>query len=431
VDLFDAGYAAADAPLAARVRPRNLDEVVGQTKVLRKGSPLRRLIEGGGTVSVVLWGPPGTGKTTLAKLMSTAGDRHFVALSALSSGVKELRDAIKAARDQRALHGRRTLLFVDEVHRFSRNQQDALLEAVEEGYVSLVAATTENPSFSVVSALMSRSLLIELSELSDSEVAEVVRRACADPRGLDGRVSVEDDAMVVLVRAANGDARRALTMLEAGAAGVGWAGVVSGDVLEDVLSAPSNRYDASGDMHYDVISAFIKSVRGSDVDAALHYLARMVGSGEDPRFIARRLVVLASEDIGTADASALNVAVNAAHAVALVGMPEAGYALAHATTHLALSMKSNAVTTAWAAACSDVGAGRVGSVPVHLRDGHGPTGPAPGYKYPHDFPESVVTQQYLPDALQGQAYYHPKDSGAEDRIRSRWEWLKERVRRRR
>lgn len=424
VDLFEEAGPSPDAPLAARMRPRHLDEVVGQGQLLRKGSPLRRLLEGGSAVSVILWGPPGTGKTTLARLMSQAAGREFVPLSALSSGVKELREVVQRARDTWSLHGRKTLVFVDEVHRFARNQQDALLAAVEEGHVSLVAATTENPSFSVVSALSSRSLVLELSELSEVEVALVVTRATNDPRGLDGRVSITEEAMAVLTRAASGDARRALTMLEAGAAGVGWSGEITADVLTGVMGSTTVRYDASGDQHYDVISAFIKSVRGSDVDAALHYLARMVAAGEDPRFIARRLVVLASEDVGTADASALNVAVNAAHAVALVGMPEAGYNLAHATTHLALCPKSNAVTRAWAAAQDDVRTGRVGSVPGPLRDGHGPGGPRVGYKYPHDFPGYVVRQAHLPEALAERSYYEPKDSGAEDRLRSRWEWLR-------
>src|SRR5690606_31713303 len=307
--------------------PRTLDEVVGQGHLLRPGAPLRRLVEGGAAASVLLYGPPGTGKTTIARLLAGVGSRHFVALSALSSGVKELRAVIDDARRRRDRLGQQTVLFIDEVHRFSKTQQDALLGAVEDRLVLLVAATTENPSFSVVSPLLSRSLVLQLRSLTDDDVRSLLRRAVADPRGLDGAVSLAPDAEDALVRLAGGDARRALTALEAAADGVlGTAPADSEPVIdvaavERAVTEATVRYDRQGDQHYDVISAFIKSIRGSDPDAALHYLARMLVAGEDPRFIARRLMVHASEDIGLADPTALQAAVAAAQVVQLVGMP--------------------------------------------------------------------------------------------------------------
>ena len=347
----------AAAPLAVRMRPASLDEVVGQDHLLQPGSPLRRLVEGSGMASAILYGPPGSGKTTLASLISQATGRRFEALSALSAGVKEVRAVIDIAR-RAAAHGEQTVLFIDEVHRFSKTQQDALLAAVENRVVLLVAATTENPSFSVVAPLLSRSLILQLQPLTSDDVRAVVQRAIDDPRGLGGRVQVTPEAVDLLVRLAAGDARRALTALEVAAE----AGEqVTVETIEQSLDKAAVRYDRDGDQHYDVISAFIKSVRGSDVDAALHYLARMLVAGEDPRFIARRLMILASEDIGMADPMALQTAVAAAQTVQLIGMPEAQLTLAHATVHLATAPKSNAVTTALGAAMGDIRAGKAGS----------------------------------------------------------------------
>lgn len=419
------------APLAVRMRPAGLDEVVGQDHLLKPGSPLRRLVEGSGAASVILYGPPGTGKTTLASLISGATGRRFEALSALSAGVKDVRAVIDDARRQ-AIHGRQTVLFIDEVHRFSKTQQDALLAAVENRVVLLVAATTENPSFSVVAPLLSRSLILQLQPLTADAVRTVVQRAVADPRGLGGSVEVDDDAVELLVSLSAGDARRALTALEVAAE----AGErVTVEVIEQSLDKAAVRYDRDGDQHYDVISAFIKSVRGSDVDAALHYLARMLTAGEDPRFIARRLMILASEDVGIADPTALPLAVAAAQTVALIGLPEAQLTLAHATVHLATAPKSNAVTTALAAAMADIKAGKAGMVPAHLRDGHyagaAALGHAQGYKYAHDHPGGVASQQYPPDELVGVDYYRPTAHGAERDIAGRLEKLRAIIRRRR
>ena len=360
------GPVGASSPLAVRMRPVSLDEVVGQDHLLAPNSPMRRLVEGSGAASVILYGPPGTGKTTLASLISQATGRRFEALSALSAGVKEVRAVIDVAR-RAAAYGEQTVLFIDEVHRFSKTQQDALLSAVENRVVLLVAATTENPSFSVVAPLLSRSLILQLQPLTADGVRTVVTRAIEDPRGLAGKVEVDDDAIELLVQLAAGDARRALTALEVAAE----AGqTVTVETVEQSLDKAAVRYDRDGDQHYDVVSAFIKSVRGSDVDAALHYLARMLVAGEDPRFVARRLMILASEDIGMADPTALQTAVAAAQTVQLIGMPEAQLTLAHATVHLATAPKSNAVTTALGAAMSDVRQGKAGLVPPHLRDGH-------------------------------------------------------------
>jgi putative ATPase len=425
--------APATAPLAVRMRPRTLDEVVGQAQLLAPGAPLRRLVEGGAAASVVLHGPPGTGKTTLAQLLAGVGHRHFVALSALSSGVKELRAVIDDARRRRD-RGQQTVLFVDEVHRFSRTQQDALLGAVEDRLVLLVAATTENPSFSVVAPLLSRSLVLALEPLSDDDVRTLLRRAVAEPRGLGGAVELAPEAEDALVRLAGGDARRALTALEAAADGVLAAEDRTVDVfaVERAVTEAAVRYDRAGDQHYDVISAFIKSIRGSDPDAALHYLARMLVAGEDPRFVARRLMVHASEDVGLADPTALPAAVAAAQVVALVGLPEARIALAQVTVHLATAPKSNAVITAIDAAMADVRAGAAGPVPPHLRDGHyaGATklGNAVGYRYPHDVEGAVVAQQYPPDALVGRDYYRPTTHGAERVLAERVPKLRRMVR---
>jgi putative ATPase len=403
------------------MRPRELGELVGQADLVAPGSPLRRLIEGSGTSSVILWGPPGTGKTTIAALVSGASGRRFVELSAVTAGVKDVRAAIDTAR----MSGVPTVLFIDEVHRFTRTQQDALLPGVENGWVTLVAATTENPSFSVVAPLLSRSLVLTLRSLSDDEIAALLDRAVADPRGLAGRAVLSEGARADLVRFAGGDARRALTYLEAaaeglGADGQGGAGLeITAEHVAIAVQRALVRYDRSGDQHYDVISAFIKSVRGSDVDAALHYLARMIEAGEDPRFIARRLVILASEDVGMADPTALGVATAAMTAAAQIGLPEARLPLAQATIHLSLAPKSNAVIRAIDAARADIRDGLVGPVPPHLRDGHHPGAVAQGvvgYRYPHDDPSGVLSQQYAPDPVRGRRYYQPSGHGVEARL---------------
>ena len=419
-------------PLAVRMRPRTLDEVVGQTHLLGPASPLRRLadpaIGPAGPPSVILWGPPGTGKTTLAHVVSRATDRRFVELSAVTAGVKDVRVAMEAARDSRDLHGRQTVLFLDEIHRFTKAQQDALLPGVENRWVVLVAATTENPSFSVVSPLLSRSVLLTLRSLDDDDIRHLLQRAVTEPRGLDAAVTLTDEAREHLVRIAGGDARRALTALET-AAGAALAGLpaeagagsdrtpalIDLALTEQAVDRAAVRYDRAGDQHYDVASALIKSIRGSDVDAAIHYLARMLEAGEDPRFVARRLIISASEDIGMADPTALATAVAAAQAVAMIGMPEGRIVLAEAVVHLALAPKSNASYAAINAAIADVRAGLGGAVPAHLRDAHysgaAKLGHGAGYRYAHDDPRGVVAQQYAPDGVAGRQYYAPTDRG--------------------
>ena len=406
------------------MRPRNLEELVGQRHLLAAGSPLRRLISSSSdqsTSSIILWGPPGTGKTTLATLVSTSTGRRFTELSAVTAGVRDVREVIDRARDALAMNGVGTVLFVDEVHRFSKTQQDALLPAVENGWVTLIAATTENPSFSVISPLLSRSLLLTLQPLTDDDISELIDRAIDDPRGLNGAAELTDNARSHLLRIAGGDARRALTSLEAAAGAAVDLGshVIDVDAVERAVDRAAPRYDRDGDQHYDVISAFIKSVRGSDVDAALHYLARMIEAGEDPRFLARRLVILASEDIGLADPTALTIATAAAEAVAFIGMPEGRYPLAQATVALALAPKSNAVAVAIGEAQADVRRGLIGPVPAHLRDSHyaraGDLGHGVGYIYPHDVPGAVANQQYGPDQLGERRYYQPTRYGAESR----------------
>jgi putative ATPase len=425
VSLFDEAEeqaAAAAAPLAVRMRPRNLDEVIGQQHLTGPGSPFRKLIDNDAPMSLLLWGPPGTGKTTLAYVVSQVTKRRFVEISAVSAGVKDVRAAVDGARRTLGMSGTQTLLFVDEVHRFSKTQQDALLPAVENRWVSFIGATTENPSFSVVSPLLSRSLLLTLEPLSDEDIADVIDRALTEPapRGLGGTITVDKAAKEHLIRLAGGDARRTLTYLEAAALGTTNIDIAS---LERAVDRAAVRYDRDGDQHYDVISAFIKSIRGSDVDAALHYLARMIAAGEDPRFIARRLIVHASEDIGMADPTALQTAVAAAHAVEFVGLPEARINLAQAVIHLSLAAKSNAVIKAIGAADADIRAGLAGAVPAHLRDAHYPgagrLGHGEGYLYPHDFSGGVVAQRYAPDSVADRVYYEPTRHGMEERVAER------------
>jgi putative ATPase len=414
-----------NSPLAVRMRPRTLDEVIGQQHLLGAGSPLRRLVEGDAPMSLILFGPPGTGKTTLATIVSNAGNRRFVQLSALNAGVKDVRAVIETARRTLEHGGRPTVLFIDEIHRFSKTQQDSLLAAVEARTITLVAATTENPYFSMVSPLLSRSLLLTLQPLTEADIGVLIDRALTEERGLKGAVALASDARDHLLRLSGGDARRVLTALEAAAGSVLAEGgnEITLPELEQAIDQAAVRYDRDGDQHYDVTSAFIKSIRGSDVDAALHYLARMIVAGEDPRFIARRLVVHASEDIGLADPTALLAASAAAQAVQLIGMPEARINLAQATIHLALAPKSNAVITAIGEAISDVEQGKAGSVPLALRDGHyagaKKLGHAQRYVYPHDVADGVAGQQYPPDELVGTDYYRPTERGNERAIGER------------
>ncbi|MDT0268910.1 replication-associated recombination protein A [Streptomyces sp. DSM 44915] len=425
-------------PLAVRMRPRGLDEVLGQRHLLGPGSPLRRLVGEGsggpaGPSSVILWGPPGTGKTTLAHVVSRATEKRFVELSAITAGVKEVRAVIDGARRSSGGFGRETVLFLDEIHRFSKAQQDSLLPAVENRWVTLIAATTENPYFSVISPLLSRSLLLTLEPLTEDDLRGLLRRAVADERGLGGAVALPAETEAHLLRIAGGDARRALTALEAGAGAALAEGQaeISLSTLESAVDRAAVAYDREGDQHYDVASALIKSIRGSDVDAALHYLARMVEAGEDPRFIARRLMISASEDIGLADPTALPTAVAAAQAVALIGFPEAAITLSHATIALALAPKSNAAVTAIFAAQADVRAGLAGPVPGHLRDSHykgaQKLGHGEGYQYPHDLPGGIAAQQYAPDAVDGKRYYQPTRHGAEARYAEVLERVRERL----
>ena len=430
------------------MRPRTLDDVVGQQHLLGQGSPLRQLAAGAGAdsagpagpTSLILWGPPGTGKTTLAHVIAKGPGRKFVELSAITAGVKDVRRVMDDALTARDLYKTTTVLFLDEIHRFNKAQQDALLPGVENRWVVLVAATTENPSFSVVSPLLSRSLLLTLRPLTDADIEGLVQRAAADARGLNGKVTLSEEALGHLVRLSGGDARRALTALEA-AAGVAFGDADDADDgpvavelrhTERALDVAAVRYDRAGDQHYDVASAFIKSIRGSDVDAALHYLARMLEAGEDPRFIARRIVISAAEDVGMADPTALQTAVAAAQAVQLIGMPEGRIVLAEAVVHLATAPKSNAAYMGINKAIADVRAGLGNGIPAHLRDAHYPgskqLGHGQGYKYAHDAPHGVAAQQYPPDDLVGRDYYEPTANGAERDISTRLERLRKIIR---
>ena len=438
------------APLAVRMRPRTLDELQGQAHLLTPGSPLRRLVEpaevtlhsqpgtrasatsrhpGAALSSVILWGPPGTGKTTLAYLVARGSGRRFVELSAVTAGVKDVRAVVTDAR-RRLAAGEETVLFIDEVHRFSRSQQDALLPSVENRWVTLIAATTENPSFSVVSPLLSRSLLLTLHPLGADDIGCLVDRAVSDERGLAGAVRVTEEAREQIVRMAGSDARKALTVLEAAAGTVlareaGEEPLIEVADVEQAADVAAVRYDRAGDQHYDVISAFIKSMRGSDPDATMHYLARMIAAGEDPRYIARRIVIHAAEDVGLADPTVLSTAVAAQQAVAMIGMPESGLILAEAALAVATAPKSNAVTVALSESLADVSAGKAPPVPAHLRDAHYAgaegLGHGKGYRYPHDFPHAVVGQQYLPEELEGSRYYRPSGNGFEKQLASRLE----------
>jgi len=422
----------ASGPLAARIRPRTLGDVVGQQKALAQGSPLSMLAkkpegQSSSSTSVVIWGPPGTGKTTIAKAVANTSGRRFVELSAVSTGVKELREVIDKARVDQELYSVATIVFLDEIHRFSKAQQDALLPAVEAGWIVLIAATTENPSFSVNAPLLSRSLVVKLEPLAESDIGDLIQRAIVDPAGLAGKTSISADAVSRICQIAGGDARRALTVLEAAASrAIEFSSNEKAEIsLEDVLSALETalvRYDREGEQHYDTISAFIKSVRGSDPDAALHYLARMLEGGEDPRFIARRLMILASEDIGLADSSALPLTVAAFETVANIGMPEARIALAQATIYLALAPKSNSAYLAINAAIEDVRSGFTPAIPLYLRSATSARiGSKQDYVYPHDQVSAVATQDYLSESRE---YYRPKSLGQEKSLAERIEALR-------
>jgi putative ATPase len=421
------GGAHSSSPLAVRLRPTTLEEIVGQQHLLGAGSPLRRLASGQ-PMSVFLWGPPGVGKTTIASVVSRTSGSRFVELSAVTAGVKDVRTELETAKRELA-RGRSTVLFVDEVHRFNKAQQDVLLPAVENRLITLIAATTENPSFSVIAPLLSRSLLLTLESLTPDDLSTLIDRALSDERGLrtpdDGTYTINDEARAQVLRLAGGDARRVLTYVEEAAAGASAVGSTDITIAEvdKAVDRATVRYDADGDQHYDVISAFIKSVRGSDVQAAVHYLARMIEAGEDARFIARRLIVLASEDIGMAAPSVLQTCVAAAQAVQLIGMPEARINLAHATIAAATAPKSNAVVMAIDGALADLRAGKIGLVPPHLRDAHYPgaakLGHGTTYLYAHDAPHGVAAQQYLPDELVDARYYRPTDHGNEAQIAER------------
>ena len=403
-------------PLASRMRPNDLNEVVGQDKLLAPNSPLRRLVEGDRTrapSSILLWGPPGSGKTTLARLISSQANTEFVELSAISAGVGQVREVIEGSRKRRDLFDQHTVLFIDEIHRFNKTQQDALLAAVESGDITLIAATTENPSFSVVRPLISRSLVFQLEPVSDSDIVKLLERALSDERGLPG-VTASPDALQRIAALCFGDARRALSLLEASAALAGESEISVAHVT-DTASAVTP-YDADGDAHYDTISAFIKSVRGSDVDAALHYLARMIAGGEDPRFIARRLIILAAEDIGLADPQALTLAVSAAEAVALIGMPEGRIPLSEATVYLALAPKSNRAYQAINTALADLEQHGFEPVPPHLKSTGGV-----GYRYPHDSAAGIVPQRYRDAETQ---FYQPSDHGFEKTLAARLEQVR-------
>ena len=402
------------APLAARMRPRTLDDVVGQAHLLGPRRALRRLIESGDLSSIVLWGPAGTGKTTLAHVVAQSTSAHFEPMSAVTAGVADVRKAIAAARDRLAQQGHRTVLFLDEIHRFNKSQQDALLPAVENGWIVLVGATTENPSFEINSPLMSRSLLFRLESLKEEDVLEILNRTLVDKeRGL-GKMELQadGDALLHIAQRTGGDARSALNALEAAALLSTGSGRIDLDAVEEALQQRALPYDKAGDWHYDVISAFIKSMRGSDADAAVYWLARMLDAGEAPRFIARRIVIFASEDVGNADPMALQVAVAAHHALEFVGLPEAKLNLAQAVTYCALAPKSNASYRAIGAAAEDVETTGPLPVPSHLRDANSPASRAIGagkdYEYPHSHEGGWVDQQYLPDDLRSRKYYEPK-----------------------
>jgi putative ATPase len=427
-EVGEAPNAKTGDPLASRMRPRSLEEFVGQEHILGEGRILRRAIEHDQIGSMIFWGPPGTGKTTLATVIAGFTKSSFVAMSAVSAGVADLRKAVEGARKLSALNGQRTILFVDEIHRFNKAQQDAILPHVEDGTVTLIGATTENPSFEVNSALLSRTRVFTLKPLGPDSLERIIEAALTDTeRGLGGWViELQDDARKHLIQVAGGDARIALNALEMAAVSAessNGARVVDKPLIEEALQRPSLIYDKAGDMHYHVISAFIKSIRGSDPDAAIYWLARMLEAGEDPLFVARRLVILAAEDIGLAEPRALSLAIAAQQAVHFVGMPEGFLPLAEATLFLAGAPKSNSALTAYGRAVEDVRQTLNQAVPLHLRNAttalNRQEGYGQGYKYSHEFENHYVEQQYLPDELKGRRYYTPTHEGAEREMAER------------
>ena len=439
-DLFAASSVPSDVtrPLAVRMRPSSIEDVLGQLHALKEGSPLRRLAnpqsKGSLTApsSVVLFGPPGVGKTTLAYIVARQSGRVFEELSAVTSGVKDVRAVLDRAHERLVSNGQETVLFIDEVHRFSKSQQDALLPSVENRDVTFIGATTENPSFSIIKPLLSRSVVVKLESLSVEDLHTLIERALTSENGLNNQLKIDDDAIDSIIRLSGGDARKTLTILEAAAGAVTGdvalqhgkkKPVITADIVSNVMDTTTVRYDKDGDDHYDVISAFIKSMRGSDVDASLHYLARMLRAGEDPRFIARRIMIAAAEEVGMAAPQILQVTVAAAQAVALIGMPEARIILSEAVIAVATAPKSNASYNAINQALQDVDAGNIGQVPLHLRNA--PTklmkswGNHEGYQYAHDCPDAVASQQYMPDELVGREYYHPSNRGYEHELTQR------------
>jgi putative ATPase len=416
--------------LTARKRPRTLDELAGHEKLLGQGTLLRRAIEADQLSSIVLWGPPGTGKTTIARIIANATKAAFVAVSAVSSGVADLRAAIKEASDRLGMQGQRTVLFIDEIHRFNKAQQDAILPYVEDGTVILIGATTENPSFEVNSPLLSRSRVIVLQSLTDADIGRIVQTALVDKeRGLGARnISIASDALELLVNLANGDARFALNTLEFAAAGMD-GGTVDIDLIQEAAQRRASTYDKTGEDHYDTISALHKSLRGSDPDASLYWLARMLERGDDPLYVARRLVRFATEDVGLASPQALQLAMAAQQAIHFLGMPEGALALAELVVYLALAPKSNAVYRAYGEVRRDVEQTRNDPVPIHLRNA--PTGLmkelgyGKGYRYAHDFEEGVVAQENLPENLAGRRYYQPTTRGFERELAERLQRIRE------
>jgi putative ATPase len=437
-DLFDVNqenFARQKSPLAARMRPRSLDEFIGQEKIVGQGCLLRRAIKADLLSSLIFYGPPGSGKTTLAQIIANTTSARFVSVSAVYAGVGELREIIKEAKDQIKLYRKKTILFIDEIHRFNKNQQDALLPAVEDGSIILIGATTENPYFEVNRALLSRSRIFMLETLHPEHIKELLQRAISDKeRGLGNyQIDISDDLLLYLAQMSDGDARNAYNALE--------LAVLTTDEDEEGLrhitpqiaaasiQKPLTSYDKSGDNHYNVASAFIKSMRGSDPDAALHYLARMIRAGEKPEFIARRILILAAEDVGLADPQALSVAMAAADIAKFVGWPEARIPLAEATIYMACAPKSNSAYMAIERALADLDKGVMAEVPKHLKDanyagaknfGHGK-----GYKYAHDYADAFVDQQYLPDAIKDAVYYHPNERGEEEKLKTYLETLRQ------
>lgn len=429
LDLFavaaeqNSGATRAFEPLAQRMRPRNFTEFIGQREAVGSGHFLRQMIERDTITSMIFYGPPGTGKTTLAQMIAGMTGSEFKRLNAVAAGIADIRQIVKDAEETRKYYSRRTIVFIDEIHRFNKSQQDVLLPYVEDGRLILIGATTENPFFEVNHALLSRVRIVRLYQLTDGELAKIIRQALADTeRGLGGaNITVSDETIAAIASLAGGDARMALNILEGAASMLPAAGgEVTLAMVEEILGTRVQRYDKKGDNHYDTVSAFIKSMRGSDPDAALHYLARMIAAGEDVKFIARRIVICASEDVGNADPMALVVAMNAANAVQFIGMPEAQITLGQAVTYVASAPKSNAACEGIFAALRDVKHENCGAVPLHLRDSHykgaEKLGHGTDYIYPHSYPGHFTPQQYLPQELAGAHYYQPSENGAEKRL---------------